>query len=73
MRNYQDLLKYVRDCGTETVDRTGVGTIAVFGEILGWNLSRGFPATTCKELKFQGVVGELLWFLEGSSNVERWV
>ena len=71
MRNYQDLLNYILDCGSETVDRTGVGTIAVFGETLRWNLEKGFPATTCKELKFKGVVGELLWFLEGSTNVER--
>lgn len=71
MRNYQELLQYVLDCGTETSDRTGVGTVSVFGETLRWDLGKGFPATTCKELKFQGVVGELLWFLEGSSNVER--
>ncbi|HCT3369891.1 hypothetical protein H8R13_18285 [Morganella morganii] len=54
MRNYQELLKYVIDCGTETADRTGVGTISIFGETLRWDLSKGFPATTCKELKFQG-------------------
>jgi thymidylate synthase len=71
MRNLKDLWRQILSEGSHTNDRTGVGTVSYWGTTLRFNLQEGFPATTCKELKFLGVVGELLWFLEGSSNVER--
>lgn len=57
--------------GTETRDRTGVGTKSVFGRMLRWDLSKGFPAVTAKRLAWTPVVGELLWFIEGSTNINR--
>lgn len=71
MKNYQDLIQTVFDIGYQTDDRTGTGTIATFGTKVRWNMSEGFPATTVKRLAYRAVVGELLWFLEGSTNVER--
>ncbi|XAO54592.1 thymidylate synthase [Yersinia phage vB_YenM_P8] len=71
MKNYQDLIQTVFDIGYQTDDRTGTGTIAVFGTKVRWDMADGFPATTVKRLAYRAVVGELLWFLEGSTNVER--
>ncbi|ADO19586.1 thymidylate synthase [Shigella phage SP18] len=71
MKNYQDLIQTVFDIGYQTDDRTGTGTIATFGTKVEWDMSEGFPATTVKRLAYKSVVGELLWFLEGSTNVER--
>lgn len=71
MKQYKRLLKDILDNGNEIEDRTGVGNVSVFGRQLRFNLSKGFPAVTTKRLAWKAVVGELLWFLEGSSNVER--
>lgn len=71
MKNYQDLIQTVFDIGYQTDDRTGTGTIATFGTKVRWDMADGFPATTVKRLAYKSVVGELLWFLEGSTNVER--
>lgn len=71
MRQYLDLLKDVLDNGTERDDRTGVGTISVFGRQIRFNTQDGFPAVTTKALAFRSVVSELLWFLEGSTNEHR--
>jgi len=72
MRSYLDLLRLVRTRGTRREDRTGVGTLGIFGHQLRFDLSEGFPAVTTKKLFWKGVVGELLWFLRGDSNA-RWL
>jgi thymidylate synthase len=68
---YLELLREARERGRERRDRTGVGTRAVFGRLLRFDLARGFPAVTTKKLLFRSVVAELLWFLSGESNVRR--
>lgn len=71
MQNYLELMQDVLDNGEEIDDRTGTGTLSVFGRMLRWDLQKGFPAITTKKLAWKSVVGELLWFLEGSTNVHR--
>lgn len=71
MQNYLDLLQYVLDHGNQRHDRTGVGTTAVFGQRLVFDLSQGFPAVTTKKLAFNAVKAELLWFITGSSDVTK--
>ena len=71
MRQYLDLLQDVLEHGTVRDDRTGVGTISVFGRQIRFNMADGFPAVTTKSLAFRSVVSELLWFLEGSTNEHR--
>lgn len=71
MRQYLDLLQDVLDNGTVRDDRTGVGTISVFGRQIRFNMADGFPAVTTKALAWKAVVSELLFFLEGSTNEHR--
>ena len=71
MKQYLDLLKDILENGNEREDRTGVGTISVFGRQLRFKMSDGFPAVTTKTLFWRAVVSELLWFLEGSTNEHR--
>ena len=70
MRQYLDLLQDIMDNGTEKSDRTGTGTKSVFGRQLRFDLSEGFPAVTTKKLFLRGIIHELLWFLQGDSNIE---
>lgn len=70
MRQYLDLLQDIKDNGTKKSDRTGTGTISVFGRQVRYNLADGFPAVTTKKLYFNSVVHELLWFLKGTGNIE---
>lgn len=72
MRQYLDLLCDVLENGVPTDDRTGVGTLAVFGRQARFDLREGFPLLTTKRVYRKGVVGELLWFLRGGTNV-RWL
>lgn len=71
MKQYHDLLKDILTNGEEKDDRTSVGTYSVFGRHLRFDLRTGFPAITTKKLAWKAVVGELLWFLEGSSDERR--
>ena len=71
MKTYLDALKFVLDNGTVRDDRTGVGTISTFGMQQRYNLAAGFPAITTKKLAWRAVVGELLWFIEGSNDERR--
>ncbi len=70
MKQYLELLKDIRDNGCKKSDRTGVGTISVFGRQMRHDLSSGFPLLTTKEIHFRSVVYELLWFLRGDTNVK---
>lgn len=67
---YEDLLRDVLENGTSKQDRTGTGTTSVFGRQLRYNLAESFPLLTTKKVYFHAVIGELLWFLRGDSNVE---
>jgi thymidylate synthase len=71
MKQYLDLLKNILDNGEIRDDRTGVGTRSIFGSHLRFDLNSGFPAVTTKKLAWKAVVGELLWFLEGSGDERR--
>jgi thymidylate synthase len=71
MQTYLDALKQVLETGTTRTDRTGTGTIGVFGMQQRYDLSNGFPAVTTKKLAWKSVVSELLWFIEGSGDEKR--
>ena len=71
MKQYHDLLQDILDNGEIKDDRTGVGTISVFGRNLRFDLRRGFPAITTKKLAWKACVSELLWFIEGSGDERR--
>lgn len=71
MHQYLDLLDHISRHGEERADRTGTGTLAVFGTQERYNLRKGFPAVTTKKLAWKAVVSELLWFLEGSNDERR--
>ncbi len=69
VREYLDLLRHVRDRGARKSDRTGTGTLSVFGYQMRFDLSTGFPLVTTKQLHVKSIVYELLWFLRGDTNV----
>ena len=71
MKNYNELMAKVLAQGATSLDRTGVGTISLFGEQLKFDLRNSFPAVTTKKLAWRAVVAELLWFIEGSRDERR--
>ena len=69
MQQYLDMLRHIRDNGARKEDRTGIGTLSVFGHQVRFDLSRGFPMVTTKKLHLKSIIYELLWFLRGDSNI----
>ena len=69
MKQYQDLLQHIKENGVEKKDRTGTGTISVFGYQMKFDLKKGFPLVTTKKLHLRSIIYELIWFINGGTNI----
>jgi len=69
-KQYQQLLQDILDNGVEKMDRTGTGTVSVFGRQIRHNMKDGFPLLTTKKMAFKTMVTELIWFLRGDTNIK---
>ena len=69
MKQYQDLLQHIKENGLEKKDRTGTGTISVFGYQMRFDLKNGFPLVTSKKLHLRSIIYELIWFINGGTNI----